>query len=165
MLQEVPPGQGLMPEAMRISIAEAELLAADVFQTYAPLRALRELAANPTMEQVTQVLNRFLREENLGFEQVPNGSLGLDNLASLTERPGVLQMTPDAFASPRVLLHEVAHEMGATYTSRYMREQLGWGRSELLWTPEVLLEVSPQFARRWLNHYVDDITGGVTRPP
>ena len=165
MLEEVPPGGLRMPETLRIGVAEARLLAGDIFEQFPLLRQLRDIAANPTMEQVQGILNRFLTQENLGFERVQSGSLGVDNLASLTERPGVLQMTPEAFASPQTFLREVAHEMGARYTSQFMRE-LGLGRSELLWSPEVELPgIAPAMLRRWLNHFVDDITTGGTPPP
>ncbi len=146
---------GNLPEGFSITQAEAQLLSRDIVEGSPILQELKAaVAAGRAQDQyhdVFRLLEKYLEQERLTLRFVDQGGVGFRNLASVRKEFGSVLVDISVLEDPATFANEVVHEVGAIETAKFMRRELGIGRSELIPSPRV--RDTPRY---WLNHYVDE---------
>jgi RHS repeat-associated protein len=160
MLTEVPAGLGSVAaegNQFSITISEALTLSREIVDAFPLLRRLQAIFRSKNFIAAYGVLRDFLASERLELDIVEANTLGEGNLASITNRPGFLQIDVRALESDQVFARELGHEMGARYTSQYVRQLANIPSSDILQIPQVPGVTMAGGNTASLNHLVDEV--------
>jgi hypothetical protein len=150
-LKGISAGMRKMPD-IKITFAESWGISEQVLERNPILGELAQARRVESFDAVSNIMGRFLKENDMETRLVPKKQM--DELNPMSIEPGVLRIRDGLAQNPAKFAKELQHEMNAYYSSQYFRER-GLGGSELLWTPKS--EGPPGFGG-YQNHVLDMMT-------